>query len=142
MPKTFSNILVPIDFSEDADRAVEACLELFGDKAESIKLLTVCESRGNRHTEMLPEIDEVMEQTVNDKIIAFAKNYEGRHKNLKAYIKNGQPASQILSVAKEMEVDLIVMGSQGRNSLARVLFGSTTYEVSRKAHCSVFVVRP
>lgn len=142
MPNKFNNILVPVDFSEDAERAVTACLDVFGDQAEAINFLTVCESRGNRHTEMLPEIDQVMEETVNEKIIAFAKAYEGQHDNINAYIKHGQPAAQILAAAEEMNIDVIVMGSQGRNALARVLFGSTTYEVSRKSNCSVFVVRP
>ncbi|MGH1440629.1 MAG: universal stress protein [Cellvibrionaceae bacterium] len=140
MPKEFKHVLVPVDFSENAEQAVETALNVFGN-ADTISLVTVCESMTNRHTEMVAEIDEMITKTINEEMQSFAKKYEGRHSNLKAYIKKGNAAPQILSMAKELEVDLIVMGSQGSSSLARVFFGHTTYDVSRKAHCSVFVIR-
>ena len=141
MSQEFKHVLVPVDFSEDSERALETALNVFGDNADEISLVTVCESVSNRHTEMMAEIDEMMENTVQEEVRNFVKKFEGRHKNLKAYVKKGTAAPQILSAAKEMNADLIVMGSQGRNSLARVFFGSTTYDVSHKAHCSVFVIR-
>ncbi|MGH1486184.1 MAG: universal stress protein [Cellvibrionaceae bacterium] len=141
MPQEFKHVIVPVDFSDDSERALETALTVFGDKADEISLITVCESVSNRHTEMIAEIDEMMEDTVQKEVQTFVKKFEGRHKNLKAYVRKGSAAPQILLAAKEMNADLIVMGSQGRNSLARVFFGSTTYDVARKAHCSVFVIR-
>jgi len=54
----------------------------------------------------------------------------------------GLPASAILSVAKEEDVDLIVMSSHGRTGLGRLLMGSVAEEVMRKAACPVMVVKP
>ena len=141
MPKEFKHVLVPVDFSENAEEALETALKVFGDSADTISLITVCESITNRHAEMMTEIDDMINKSINEQMQSFASKYEGRHKNLKAYIKKGHAAPQILSAAKELDVDLIVMGSQGASSLARVFFGHTTYDVSRKAHCSVFVIR-
>ena len=56
-------------------------------------------------------------------------------------VKKGNPAAKIIDTAKELDVDLLIMGSQGQNPLARVFFGGTTYQVARKVHCSIFVVR-
>lgn len=54
----------------------------------------------------------------------------------------GFPAGGILSVAKEEDVDLIVMCSHGRTGLSRVLLGSVAEEVMRKAECPVMIVKP
>lgn len=54
----------------------------------------------------------------------------------------GIPACGILSVAKEEDVDLIVMSSHGRTGLRRLLMGSVAEEVMRRAECPVMVVKP
>jgi nucleotide-binding universal stress UspA family protein len=51
-------------------------------------------------------------------------------------------AEQILRVAEELDVGLIVMGSRGRGGLRRALMGSVSDSVVRHAHCPVLVVRP
>jgi nucleotide-binding universal stress UspA family protein len=60
--------------------------------------------------------------------------------NVKAVIKKGHPAEQILATAKEEGVDLIVMGSRGRR-LHSLLMGSVSREVADTADVSVLVVR-
>jgi nucleotide-binding universal stress UspA family protein len=55
---------------------------------------------------------------------------------------SGYPATTIVELAKEKEIDLIVMGSHGLTGVAHVLFGSTADRVVRKAPCSVLAVRP
>jgi universal stress protein A len=140
MSQEFKHILVPIDFSVDSERAMENTLTIFG-HAETITLVTVCETLSNRHAEMGAEIDEIMTRNIKSETDIFLKKYEGRHKNIQSIIKKGHASTQILAAAKDLKVDLIVMGSQGRSSIARVFFGSTTYDVARKASCSIFVIR-
>jgi nucleotide-binding universal stress UspA family protein len=53
----------------------------------------------------------------------------------------GDPASEIPRVAKEENVDLIVMGTHGRTGLLRLLMGSVAELVVRRAHCAVLTVR-
>jgi nucleotide-binding universal stress UspA family protein len=57
-------------------------------------------------------------------------------------IVHGAAASEIVRLAKEREVDLIVISSHGRTGLGRMLFGSTAESVTRHAHCPVLVVKP
>jgi len=45
-------------------------------------------------------------------------------------------------VAKERDVDLIVISSHGRTGLGRIIFGSTAESVVRHASCPVLVVKP
>jgi nucleotide-binding universal stress UspA family protein len=53
----------------------------------------------------------------------------------------GDPAAMICSVARELGVDVIVVGSHGKGFLSRVLLGSVSEHVTRHAPCPVLVVR-
>lgn len=143
MPNEFKTIMVPTDFSDDSELAMQKALELFADKADRIIILTVYEGAQSRYTELSVggEVDAMMDKSAHASLESFKEKFQVDYDNLETVVQKGNPASKILDVAKEQDVDLIVMGSQGRNALARVFFGNTTYQVSRKAHCSIFVVR-
>jgi len=53
----------------------------------------------------------------------------------------GDPADSIVELAKEMNVDQIVMGSHGRQGLSRLLMGSVAELVIRRASCPVTIVK-
>jgi nucleotide-binding universal stress UspA family protein len=53
----------------------------------------------------------------------------------------GEAAAEILRVARESGADLIVMGTQGRTGLSRVLIGSVAEDVLRKAPCQVLTIK-
>ena len=53
----------------------------------------------------------------------------------------GTMADRILEMAKELQVDLIVMGTHGKTGLAQALMGSVTEKVARLAPCPVLVTR-
>lgn len=57
-------------------------------------------------------------------------------------VRSGQPASEILTYAKEQEIDLICMGASGTGFSLEKLFGSTTDRVLRYAPCPVLASRP
>ena len=57
-------------------------------------------------------------------------------------VVHGEAASEIVRVAAERKVDLIVISSHGRTGLGRILFGSTAESVVRHAPCPVLVVKP
>jgi nucleotide-binding universal stress UspA family protein len=53
----------------------------------------------------------------------------------------GRPAEEILRVAEEAGVDLIVMGTHGRTGLRHVLMGTVAEAVERTAGCAVLTVK-
>lgn len=53
----------------------------------------------------------------------------------------GDPAKELLRLAREREADLIIMGVHGRGSLDIAVFGSTAHKVAREAPCPVMTVR-
>jgi nucleotide-binding universal stress UspA family protein len=56
-------------------------------------------------------------------------------------IVHGTPFRVITETAKERQVDLIIMGTQGRTGLSHLLLGSVAERVVRLAPCPVLVVR-
>ena len=62
------------------------------------------------------------------------------YRNIKPIVKKGHPAEQILSTAKEENVDLIVVGSRG-GRLHSLLLGSVSREVANTSDISVLVAR-
>ena len=52
----------------------------------------------------------------------------------------GRPTDEIVRYASEHEIDLIVMGTHGREGVARMLLGSVAEKVVRRAACPVLTV--
>jgi quercetin dioxygenase-like cupin family protein len=57
-------------------------------------------------------------------------------------VAEGNPAAEILRLARALKCDLIVMSTHGRTGLARMLTGSVAEEVLRQAPCPVLLTRP
>jgi nucleotide-binding universal stress UspA family protein len=58
-----------------------------------------------------------------------------------AYLRMGTPAAEIVDLAEELGVGLVVVGSRGLGGIRRALMGSVSDSVVRHAHCPVLVVR-
>lgn len=59
-----------------------------------------------------------------------------------AHVVVASPARAIVSLAAEIDADLIVVGTHGRRGIRRAILGSVAEEVVRTAGCPVFAVRP
>jgi universal stress protein A len=85
--------------------------------------------------------------TVALEVKARAELHLFAYKNLKgcmprqAKVAVGKPAEEILRLAREEKVDLIVMGTHGHTGLRHLLLGSVAEAVARDAPCPVFPVR-
>jgi len=58
-----------------------------------------------------------------------------------AHLRIGTPAAEIVELAEELGVGLVVVGSRGLGGIRRALMGSVSDSVVRHAHCMVLVVR-
>jgi nucleotide-binding universal stress UspA family protein len=58
-----------------------------------------------------------------------------------AHLMEGRAPQEIVSLAEDSGIGVIVMGSRGRGGLSRTLMGSVSDSVVRHAHCPVLVVR-
>jgi len=61
--------------------------------------------------------------------------------NLEALVLSGRPANIVTGFAAKNRVDLIVVGSQGKSGLERLILGSVAESIIRMADCMVLVVK-
>ena len=138
----YNKILVPTDGSEFAKKAQKHALFLSKVSGAEIIAVSVTE---NNFVNGLPLDDEVyqLNQLLKEKSEENLKEFDELNEdNLKIthVIREGSPAKVILEVAKEEDVDLIVMGSSGKSGFDRFIMGSVADKVVNSAKCAVLVV--
>ena len=143
------SILLPTDFSECADYALPYAASLAHLVDARVICLHVIEpvvpTVGYAPlAEPLPTVDisEQLEDSATREFPKLAEREEWTGLEVEDMTVHGEAASEIVRVAKEHAVDLIVISSHGRTGLGRILFGSTAESVVRHAHCPVLVVKP
>ena len=62
--------------------------------------------------------------------------------SIESTVATGNPALELVDMAEEWGADLVVVGSQGRSAISRILLGSVSKSVSSDAKRSVRVARP
>lgn len=137
-------ILVPTDFSKPAENALEVAASLAKEHDAEIVVL-----------HMMGLSDAVLTKNESREVFKamyYMKLAEQRFEELldKEYLKgikvtdtvhNYTVFSEINEIAKDMEVDLIVMGSIGASGLKEVFVGSNTEKVVRTSEIPVLVIK-
>lgn len=125
------NLLVPTDFSEYAEAALEYAAFIAKIRKSTIHILTVVHSTDE------DEYRKAEEQLKKLLKIGFLANT-----NVETYIKiDGQISDKIIECAEEVKADLILMGSHGTSTVKDILLGSNTDRVVRKSDFSVLTIK-
>jgi nucleotide-binding universal stress UspA family protein len=143
------SILLPTDFSECANFALSYAASFARQAGASIICVHVIEPvvptvgyTGMAEPLPIADISDQLEDSAERELPKIAECEECRGLEVEEVIAHGDAASEIVRVARERGVDLIVISSHGRTGLGRLLFGSTTESVVRHAPCPVLVVKP
>lgn len=145
---TPKSILVPTDFSEFSDRAVQQAVDIAEQNNAKIFLLHVIDKLQQCAIDYCIPLETMMKVQSDSEKEAAKKMQEEADKILKAKkidvvfdVKSGVPYEEILKEQQERKADLIVIASHGRTGLLRTLIGSVAERVMREAKCPVLLVR-
>jgi nucleotide-binding universal stress UspA family protein len=137
--------LVPLDFSEDANQALDYAIDLANKLGGRLTLLHVMQSLPMGGTDMgvvLPYTDiQELEAEITRSMEAYLERITAAGLEGEIMVVHGIPFHEIIETAKIRQVDLIIMGTHGRTGLHHVLVGSVAEKVVRLAPCSVLVAR-
>lgn len=140
-------ILVPTDFSEDAEAALETAEQALAlvEADTRVILLHVfhvpAEYRSYGPAGSFFEFTEELSDTLSERMDALAQPFRDAGLKVQTLVAEGIPAEVIVHKADEYDVDLIAMGTHGRSGLAHLLLGSTAERVVQHAPCPVLTVR-
>jgi nucleotide-binding universal stress UspA family protein len=142
LPKT---ILVPVDFSDTSERALDYAVDLAKLLGATVVVM---------HSYELPVYGfpdgafvatvEMATRIMNGAqagLQAEVDKRKGSGVEMKTVLRQGIPVDEIHSVADEVKADLIVVGTHGRRGLARALLGSVAENVIRTSHRPVLAIR-
>ncbi len=134
----FSKILVAIDGSENANRALEVAIDL--KKNYHSKLLILNAVQINKYGKQLGKYSEEDARRFVDEAVSFAKK-EGVSAVGEVKHATVSVVETIIESAEKEKVDLIVTGTRGLGGFKRLLLGSVSNGVVTHANCNVLVVR-
>lgn len=138
----YKKILVPTDGSEFAKKAEKHALFIAKVSGAEVIAVSVTE---NNFVNGLPlddevyQLNQVLRERSQENLDEFDKLNED-DLEITHIIREGSPAKVILEVAKEEDIDLIVMGSSGKSGFDRFIMGSVADKVVNSAKCAVLVV--
>ncbi|HEX9102841.1 MAG TPA: universal stress protein [Polyangia bacterium] len=139
----FRKILVATDFSPDAAQAITVATDLARACGSEIVLVHVCQmpaysfANGAMYIPT-PELVADILRDANRGLLGIKERI--RDVAVETVRLEGDPAQEIVRLAGEREVDLIVMGTHGRRGIRRWLAGSVAEHVVRAASCPVLTV--
>ena len=146
MSQTIDSILVPTDGSEGARIGARRGIDLAATTGADVHVLSVVDTReiepsqaSNEQTERERLLEKDAEVAV-DAISGLAKRHlPGR---ITTAVEEGIPFQTINEYVDTHDIDLIVMGTQGRTGLERVLLGSVAEKTLRTATVPIVTVTP
>jgi nucleotide-binding universal stress UspA family protein len=132
-----NTLLVPTDFSENAEKALYYAIELA--KGEPAKII-------------LLNAFSINEEDMAGQVLIGQQKAEERLKALATKIahaggipyetisREGSPVKVILDVIEKRNISMVIMGTKGESNFAKVFFGSNTAQVIAKARCPVLAI--
>ena len=138
----YKHILIGLDLSPESQQVIDRVKSLFANSDTKISICHVLEPLAFTYGGDIPvdlsDVQTQLQEQATGRLAALAEQLnvrpEDRHNIL------GHPAQEMHNMAKNDEVDLIVVGSHGRHGLA-LIFGSTSNSVLHGASCDVLAVR-
>jgi len=132
-------MLVPVDFSENSKKILEAAGYFSGVCEAELHVVFVVQSFDDYSGFFVPHMpvakfEEEMVQAAEQKMEKFLVG----QKNVEAKVLVGDVAEEII----ESGMDMIIMGTHGYKGLEKVMFGSVAEKVVRSSPCPVLTINP
>lgn len=137
----YDHILVATDGSTTAQRASAHAVALARQSGADLHAVYVIETRtGYDNAIVDPEVVRQTLQEEGDEALAAIEDQADSGLAVTTTVREGIPHEELLTYVDENDIDLIVMGSEGRSAFKTLLLGSTTEAVLHSATVPVLVI--
>jgi len=145
----YRNILFATDFSANARTALLHAVDLAKKYGAVLHIVHVYQEAGEMTEFEISSnirmdwirVSHLMGTEMEKKLQSLCAEVSRELGNCRAKMLRGKPHAEIIRFAKEIQADLIVMGSHGLTGWEHVLFGSTADRVVRESPCHVLLIK-
>ena len=140
----FTNILVPVDGSDNSYRALDAALLLSEKLSSNISVIHVMEQFPITHIgseKLLSEMLEAYKKENQDILSKCSEIATQKGLTIKTLLLQGNPASVILDYSKKEKFDLLIMGTRGLGKFKELILGSVSGKIVHHSPCAVMLIR-
>lgn len=134
-----NHILFPTDFSENAETAFGVLKQMVADGARKVTLVHIQDK-----ARIVPHLSDRLEEfnRIDSERLEIMKRaiMEIADVEVDIVIRFGSPTVEILNLVEEKNIQLVVMGSQGRGFVKELFIGSVSNNIARKSESSVMLV--
>ncbi|MFS0873814.1 universal stress protein [Paenibacillus xylanilyticus] len=136
-------ILVAVDGSDHAHKALQTAVELAESLKHSAKLVIVHVNPSVSLNEpaLGVDLDARIAEEGQHIIAPVAELMSGRSIPYETLLIAGDPVNEICRVSRDRKCNLIVMGTGGKSMLAEIVVGSVSHGVLKHAECPVLTVK-
>lgn len=140
--KLFKKILIATDGSEKNKSAIEEAVKIARACGSTVYAVYVIDESLMKSSIEVPIAENLYRRIreEGEKAVNWVKE-TAQGVNLETFILSGRPARAITEFAEQKDIDLIVVGTQGKSGIERFLLGSVADEVIRTADCPVLTIR-
>lgn len=139
---TYKKMLVAIDLTEEAPQVLNKAKAMCNAQGAELLLVHVVEPVGYAYGGDIPmdlsELQDQLDKTAREQLGKYGDEYGIAAAN--QVVTVGRPESEIHRLAKEHNVDLVIVGSHGRKGF-QLLLGSTANGVLHGTECDVLAIR-
>ncbi|SNR54390.1 universal stress protein [Halorubrum vacuolatum] len=139
----FDSIVVATDGSESVRRAVDVAVDIAARFDAEVHALYVVDAGEVESSpdEVRDDLRAALDEYGDEALATVVDTADGRGVPVRTAVREGRPAAEICTYAREVDADLVATGTRGRHGENRFLIGSVAERVVRTCPVSVLTVR-
>ena len=138
----YQHILLAADGSQNSIRAAKEALKIAQINAETLVTIIFIIDMEKAKTDVLHSSSiESLYMERRRKLVPIEELFNEHQVRYKVEIIHGSPGPEIIKYANTQNVDLVVIGSRGLNSLQEMVLGSVSHKVMKRVQCPAMIVK-
>ncbi|MEC1258882.1 universal stress protein [Bacillus swezeyi] len=138
----YKNILLAADGSKHSERAADQAIRMasLSDQAV-VEIMYVLDYDKAKNEVLHSESRAKLERERRSRLLAVENKFKHAAVPYKMTMKHGDPGPTITAYANEHDVDIVIIGSRGLNTLQEMVLGSVSHKVAKRVTCPVLIVK-
>jgi len=137
----YMNILVPIDGSENSQKALLQACEIAKNYKSNLILLYVVDKPISLNLLDRKEYLNILRKFGEKVLVKGKENAKLEGVDATTIMKEGNISNEIVKIAKNKKCNLIIIGSKGLGAAARFFLGSVSNKLANNSPCSILIVK-